>query len=354
MKNMKNSKKLILMSFLTILISISFLIPITRAVEWTYDGIDTESIPNFSVFPSEMLVYNYTGPGDNPELLGVFEIVKGNITDLGSGIGTCVWGNGAQLNITTGEITNTLPNALFSYWNETVGYNSLAVAVAIPVEDNGKVSLPILNNVSVYLAPLLAPYEFEHQQVYPSINSFAFWNTSTSNAFTKLNYTDDGILTHWDSYGFAFGNYTLVSQPAQLPPDFSFTTESGNLSVNSTDFKLNITISDADNNNDGLDDTNYEYRIQNGSTWSVWTAPTNQLDWDLGSVASGNYDITMEVKNMYGVASDYITIEYTAPGGDGDGDGAGGIPSYPIAIFSLVAILGISLLILRQKKKLRF
>ncbi len=36
-------------------------------------------------------------------------------------------------------------------------------------------------------------------------------------------------------------------------------------------------------------------------------------------VASGNYDITIEVKNMYAVTSEMITIQYTAPT-DGDGD----------------------------------
>ncbi|HEC39151.1 hypothetical protein LCGC14_0710850 [marine sediment metagenome] len=166
-----------------------------------------------------------------------------------------------------------------------------------------------------------------------------------------MNYTDDGILTNWEAYLLLappMGNITLYSKPAQQAPAFSLTTESGSLSATSTDFKLNITITDADNNNDGDIDTAYQYRIQNGSTWSGWASPPSQLDWDLGSVASGNYDITMEVKNMYGVASDAITIQYTAPGGDG------AIPSYPIAIISLMAILSVALIILKQRKKLRF
>jgi len=150
------------------------------------------------------------------------------------------------------------------------------------------------------------------------------------------------------------GNITLYSQPAQLPPAFSFTTESGSLSVNTTDFKLNITITDADNNNDGIVDTDYQYRIQNGSTWSAWASPPSQLDWDLGAVADGSYPITMEVKNMYGVTQQQITIQYTAPGGDDDGDGEEAIPSYPIAIISLVAIFSVSLIILKHRKKLRF
>lgn len=355
MKNMKNSKKLILISTLTIILAVPFLIPITRAVEWTYDGVDTTNIPGFSVYPSEWIVFNVTGAGISPEMLYELRILKGNITDPGPGNGTCVWGSTWLVNATSGEKTSTPPSvALFSYWNETVGYISGSLPFIIPVENDGKVSLSILNNVSVFMGMIVASYNLEHQQVYPNINSIAFWNTS-NNAYLKMNYTDDGILTNWEAYLLLdppMGNITLYSKPAQLPPDFSFTTEDGNLTVTSTDFKLDITVNAADNNNDDVVDTAYQYRILNGSVWSGWTAPTSQLDWDLASVASGNYVITMEVKNMYGVTQKQITIQYTAPGGDGDG--AGGIPSYPIAIISLVAILGISLIILRQRKKLRF
>jgi len=350
---MNNLKKLILIYIFGMLLFTSFLIPRTKAQEWTYDGADTERIPNFSVFPSEWYVYNVSMVGLPPNKSWYIVITKGNISDpLTFGNGAYVWGEGWELNLTSGEKQNPESNVVLSYWNETTGY--FGSGYLIPVEGNGKVSLPILNNVSAFWEPLImAFYNLEYQQVYPNIYSIAFWNETINNAYFHLNYTDDGILTHVDTNILGNFNLTLYSQPAQLPPVFSFTTESGSLSATSTDFKLNITITDADTNNDGDIDTAYQYRIQNGSTWSAWASPPSQLDWDLGAVADGNYDITVEVKNMYGVASDAITIQYTAPGGDGDG-GEELIPSYPIAIISLVAIFSISLIILKHRKKLRF
>lgn len=351
---MKKINRYILFGITSLILIFPFLIPITKAQEWTYDGIDTINIPGFSVYPSEEYVFNATMTPD-PEMLGLVEIVSGNITDPGPGNGIVVWGNMWEWNTTSGEKTLSVTNFFVCYWNETIGYQSAGPGFLIPVENDGKVSSDILNNVTTFLAPMLAGLGLDAYQVYPSLYSIAFWNT-TNDVYFHLNYTNDGVLSQWKSdIPAGPGNLTLISQPAQLPPAFSFTTESGSLSVNSTDFKLNITITDADNNNDELIDTDYQYRIQNGSTWSAWASPPSQLDWDLGAVADGNYDITMEVKNMYGVTSDMITIQYTAPTGDGDGDGDGDeiIPSYPIAIISLVAIFGVSFIVLKQRKKLR-
>jgi len=349
---MKNLKKLSFIYVFGMLLFTSFLIPRATAQEWIYDDVDTTNIPGFSVYPSEWYVYE---PFPPPGWGFLYEIVKGNISLVPSfGIGTTVWGSYYGLmDITSGNKTSMgYPEGIFGFWNETLGFVSLLGApIIIPVESNGIVSLSIMNNFSIFLELLFAHYEFEHYQIYPNIYSFAFWNTST-NAYFNLNYTDDGILTRWeyDTGGMPVGfyNMTLYSQPAQLPPSFSFTTESGELTTNTTEIKLIANITDADNNNDGVTDTDYSYRVFNGTGWTAWGPVTSLIDYDLGSVAGGNHNITMEVKNMYGVTSDTITIQYIAPGGDG------GIPSYPIAIISLVAIFSVSLIILKQRKEMRF
>ncbi|MBA7511682.1 hypothetical protein ES705_03678 [subsurface metagenome] len=353
---MKKLNRNILIGITSLILICPFLIPITKAQEWTFDGVDTTNIPDYSVYPSEWYNYDISAVGVPPNFRYLIEIVKGNISDPAMGEnGTCVWGNLWTFNITSREKTLSWPNSLLGYWNETVGFDSDSTAFIIPVENNGKVSLPILNNVSDYLesSPAMAPYTFQQQQVYPNIYSIAYWNTSFNNAYLKLNYTDDGILTKYETNIMTLGNLTLYSQPAQLLPVFSFTTENDTLSLNSTDFKIKTTITGADNNNDGVTDpnTDYLFRILNGSTWTDWAAPTSLLDWDLGSVAAGNYTIKMEVKNMYGVTEEQVTIEYIPPKAITDGDGI--ISSYPIFLVSTFAILGISIIIYRYRKKLR-
>lgn len=351
---MKKLNIYILVGITNLILICSFLIPITKAQEWIYDGVDTPIIPGFSVYPTEFYVLNWSEGVMPPNHLYLLEILKGNISDyMGSGNGTCVWGDHLWWNTTSGEKTIVMYNVLIGYWNESVGFlSSQGPPYIIPVENNGKVSLPILNNVSDFIELLISSWNFEHRQVFPNIYSIAFWNTSYNTAYYKTNYTDDGIIIHWETYLVPFLlNLTLYSQLAQLFPDFSFTAEDDTLIVNSTDFKIKTTINDADNNNDGVTDTDYSFRILNGSSWTNWAAPTSLLDWDLGSVAAGNYSITMEVKNMYGVTQEQVTFEYIPPEVIPDGDGF--ISSYPIALVSIVAILGITIIIYRHRKKLR-
>ena len=343
---MKKITRYILFGITSLILIFPFLIPITKAQEWTYDGTDTINIPGFSVYPSEEYVFNATGIGD-PELLGLIGIVKGNITDPGPGNGTGVWGSMWALNITSGKKTLIIAEWLIAHWNETIGFYPPEPGFLIPVENDGKVSLPILNNVSAALAPELASLGCDAHQVYPNLYSIAFWNTSNNDYF-HLNYTDDGILSQWVSNLLPFGNMTLYSQPAQLAPVFSFTTDTGELELDTTDLTLNMTITDADNNNNQETDTDYLYRIHNGTGWTDWAAPTSQIDCEIAATTAGDYDILIEVKNMYGTTQEQITITYTPPG---DGDDI--IPSYPIAIISLVALFSVSLIILKQSKKLR-
>jgi len=350
---MKKLNKCILIGITSLILICPFLIPITKAQEWTYDGADTPIIPDFSVYPSEWYVYNMTGVP--PELLFPVEIIKGNVSDVpGLGNGTCVWSNAWMLNTTSGEKTLSMGGALISFWNGTFYVSPEGLPFFIPVENDGKVSSHILNNASASLELELwsmMSINFEEQQVFPNIYSIAFWNTSYNDAYFKANFTDDGVLTQYNTYNMGMGNLTLVSQPAQLTPVFSFTGEGDTLTFNSTDFKIATTITDADNNNDGVTDTDYLFRILNGSTWTSWAAPTSLLDWDLGSVAAGNYTITMEVKNMYGVTQEQVTFEYIPPAVSTDGDGI--ISGYPIFLVSMVAILGISIIIYKYRKKLR-
>ena len=353
---MKKLNRNILVGITSLILICPFLIPITKAQEWIYDGVDTTNIPDFSVYPSEWYVLNATGAGVPDEILIRLVIENGNITDPFSAPdnGTCVWGDLWMVNATSGEGTLTASNMLHGYWNETVGYLSGNLPFIIPVENNGIVSSQILNNVSVFMGMMVAGYNLEHQQVYPNIYSIALWNTTDNDAYLHLNYTDDGILTNYESYLLLSppsGNITLYSQPAQQTPVFSLSTDDDILTINSTDFKIATTITDADNNNDGVTDTDYLFRIFNGSTWTSWAVPTSLLDWDLGSVAAGNYTITMEVKNMYGVTQEQVTFEYIPPEDITDGDEI--ISSYPIFLVSMVAILGISIIIYRNRKKLR-
>ena len=356
---MKLSKKVILIGVFGIFIFSSFLIPPIRAQEWIYEGVDTTNIPGSSVYPSEWYIYEPIDVGPPPGWAYLFEIVKGNTTIQPLiGNSTSVWGDVWGFNLSSGAKTPGPPNINFGNWNETFGYyiSAAPLPFIIPVENNGIVSLSILNKVSAFYELALAPSEYEHHQVYPIIHSIGFWNSS-NNAFYHLNYTDDGILNRREVYTpstvpMAGGNWSLYSQPAQLPPSFSFTTESGSLNFNTTDFKLNITIIDADNNNDQEIDTDYLYRIRNGTTWTDWTVPLSQLDWHLGSVPTGNYDIAIEVKNMYGVTQKEITIQYTAPSSNGGNGRAPKIPGYSMVLLSIALMIGISFLVQKNRKKL--
>jgi len=344
---MKKLNRYILIGITSLILICPFLIPITNAQEWTYDGVDTERIPNFSVYPSEWFRWH---PEIFTDLLSTLEITHGNVSDpLMVGNGTCIWGNGWMENTTSGEKTLSQSGALAAYWNGTE-FISQSFALIIPVENNGIVSLPILNNVSIFMTMMLnsmGDLEYEYQQVYPNIYSIAFWNETENNAYFHFNYTDDGILTKFTT-DHIMGNMTLYSQPAQLPPVFSFTTDTGELELDTTDLTLNMTITDADNNNDQETDMDYLYRIHNGTGWTDWAAPTSQIDCEIAATTAGDYDILIEVKNMYGTTQEQISITYTPPG---DGDDI--IPSYPIAIISLVALFSVSLIILKQSKKLR-
>ncbi|MFX1573650.1 MAG: hypothetical protein ACFFB0_12945, partial [Promethearchaeota archaeon] len=274
---MKNTLKTILILSFSIILICSFFIPQANAQEWTYDGADTERIPGFSIFPSEWYLYNWTGPYFAPENYTIMEVSKANISEedypltMTPANGTTVFINMYMVNATSGEKSTIVEDGEFFWWNESVGYIAI-LPIIIPVGDNGKVTEDILDDISYYWNSWLGlgGEAYEYRAIYPNINSFALWNVSYNTAYWKQNFTDTGIGKTLEYSGQYWGgpNMTLISQPAQEPPEFSVTTEHDTLTVNSTEFKLKINVTDADNNNDGDVDTDYLYRIQNGTEWS--------------------------------------------------------------------------------------
>ena len=368
---MKKSNKYIFLSIFCIFFIIPVYIPRTNAQEWTYNGVDTEQIPEFFVYPSERYYYNYSGapPLFFDETYLRFDIVKGNITDTFMGMtsipalpplvnGTSIFGDIYWGNATSGEEVLELSDYQFVYWNETIGLVTLNhyPAIYIPVDEYGEAtaqSLEIAIESAQWAIKVAGLGRFEHNASYPSIYSIELWNSTHNNAYYKMNFTENGQQINTEFYNVANGaNITLISRPAQFSPDFvSLTTESGELTTHTTEIKLIANITDADNNNDGMIDTDYSYHIYNGTDWSAWAPVTSVIDYDLGSVVNGNYELTMEVKNMYGVVDESITIQYT--GQEEDGDGEGIIPGYPIAIISLVAIFSVSIIILIKRNRVK-
>ncbi len=345
---MKSVKKIILFSTISIIFFCSFLMPVANAQEWVYDGANTERIPNHSVYPSECYVFKFEIPGFPTDSLGEIEVTHGNITNyMMMGNGTCVWANAYTVNITSGEKTLDDTNILISYWNETIGYISETTPIPIiPVENDGKVSAPILGFVSVYLGMTLADLNLEYVSIYENIYSIAFWNETLNDAYMYFNWTDDGILKKMEAN--FMGNFSLYSQPAQLPPVFGFTTEHDTLNVDSTDTDLKVVITDADNNNDGVNDRDYLYRIFYNSTWTSWAPIPPLIDFDLGSVPAGNYTVSCEVKNMYGVTQEQIEIQYEPP----EEGKTPKIPGYSIILISIALLIGVSFMINKNRKKI--
>jgi len=361
MKSGEKSKKYILLGMFCIFFIIPVYIPLTNAQEWTYNGVDTERIPEFFVFPSERYYYNFTGGSlFFPETYLRFDVVKGNITDTFLGMasvpllpplvnGTCIFGDVYLGNTTSGQEVLEVSDYQFVYWNETLGLINQYPAFYIPVDEYGEATAQSLEIAieSVQWAVEVGWYgRFEHNASYSSIYSIELWNSTYNNVYWKMNFTENGHQINTEIYNIPNSpNITIISRPAQKSPQFSLATESGDLTTNTTDIKLIANITDADNNNDKVIDTDYLYRIYNGTDWTAWAPVTSVIDYDLGSVVNGDYELTMEVKNMYGVVDESITIQYT-------GQEEGIIPGYPIAIISLVAIFSVSIIILKKRKTL--
>ncbi|MBY8989410.1 MAG: hypothetical protein KGD58_01540 [Candidatus Lokiarchaeota archaeon] len=359
---MKTTRKLLLISFLCIPLTTLLLIPMAPAQDIIYDGADTENCPSFSVYPSEVYEFNVTDENPSfqrfPESYDKIIIQKANVSDLNVntippliyGNGVNVWSTIYEINATSGTIDWSHTNWLSAYWNESLGFCgtlNLASSVApfIPLDSGtGTVSVSILNAVIDWIN--YSQVKFEHRKIYPAIHSFHIWNESVTH-FIKANYTEDGILLKSENnfeFDWAF-NYSLMSQPAQLPPVFSFATTSGLSTVPSRHISLDLTIPAADNNNDGLPDTDYQYSVFESGVWSDWGIVTPFIDYDLGSVPAGNYTLTVEVKNMYGITQEQIEVEYIPSSSDA-------IPGYSALIILVILGFSVSILLGKYRKKL--
>jgi hypothetical protein len=310
--------------------------PGTTALTWSDNGIDTQKIQYFSVYPSEWYIYEWTGIGR----LGM-KITHGNVSDAWLGKGVYVWREVYTINETSGEKSfNYTSN--WGFWNNSV---QAYYGGPIPVEDDGHVSSEVFNAVSTYYQWAMSYTEFEHNHSDFAQLSFSFWNESYNNNYFRVSYSNNGIPISRETW---LDNNILISSPAQKPPQFNITTKDGKLDVNSTALKLKVDIFDVDNNNDGIIDNEYEYRISTSSGWTEWMSISSTINYDLGAVSSGFYNITVEVKNMYGVTQGQITIHYIAPITP---DVDNSIPSY--SPLFLLAILFISIMVLSLKNRIK-
>lgn len=332
---------------IVLLLFIAFIPRIGLGVEWTYEGANTERIQSFSVYPSEQYFFNITGGGYSEENYTIIEIIKGNVTSDTVGI----FGNLYMGNLTSGEESLILENNSIAFWSESYGYSAVT-PFFIPIDDNGEVSEEILKNSTQTFELMWSYYgiSFEHNCTYPNIYSIAYWNDTYNKAYFFENYTSDGILKKLEIHLVSYppANITLMSEPLQLPPDFEIYADQGTLTVNSTDIKLNITIADADNNNDGEVDDDYLFRILNGTHWTEWMEPSGLINWSLSDTNAGNYTIIAEVKNMYGITQKQIEIEYTPPKSK-----IGVISGYSIILISFFIPFGTLITIYKLKKKLK-
>jgi len=341
---MKNVRKIGLISIFSIIVFSSLLLPMAQGQEWVYDGANTPRIKHYSVYPSEWYGLNTSGWGTPLDELRIMHITHGNTSTIGDTTRVEVWGRNLYKNITTGAIRVQSSSFGWGSWNEEVGTTSFGFM--LPFID-GAVPEMALYNVSDHMEEYLSSaheVEYEHKGVYPSIQSIAYWNHSNG-AYLNMNWTA-GVLYKWTCSGNPWGNVTLYSRPAQLPPEFSFTAETGLLDLVSTNVKFNITILDADNNNDGETDTDYLYRIGNGIDWTDWAVPSIQVDYDLSGLAEGSLNITIEVKNMYGAAQESLIFTYTPPEDDV-------IPSYSTLLILVALIFSVSIITHKSIKKLR-
>lgn len=350
---MKTSKKLFVIGFFCMTLTSLFLIPIAPAQEVVYDGANTERFPYFLIYPSEVFEYNWTAfvfehIASANETYCKYEIVKGNntlyyhIDGFTSQKGYGLWGSTTVINATSETVMSIEPEEQLAFWNASIPFNGTMGWTFIPVGEDGIVSPFIFDKIVDYFN---TSWSYLYSRAYYDIYSMHFW--SAADEYRMLNYTEDGILK--DSRSVSSGgrisfNQTLMSMPARLPPVFSFDTVSGLSTITSRQISLDLTIPAADNNNDGLPDTDYQYRVFESGVWSDWAVVTPFIDYDLGSVSAGNYTLTVEVKSMYGVTQEQIEVEYI-PSSDA-------IPGYSAVLILVVLGFSISILLSKYRKKL--
>jgi len=222
-------KRVILTVIFSFIILSVFLSSKVSAQEWTYVGIDTERIPEFSVYSSERYIYNntYLGTAANHS---IYEVVKGNISDTFMGMpnylpfyenftnGTCIYINLYYWNATSDQDPKSYQREWQAfYWNSTT---YLGIGTFIPIDEIiGEVSEDILSDFSYFFSLMLSQVNvtFENNAVYSNSFSVQLWNVTYNNAYFKVNFTESGILTKMEGYLISnMFNMTLYSKPAQF------------------------------------------------------------------------------------------------------------------------------------------
>jgi len=356
--NIKKQISIFVFISVFLIISISFLPRESVAEEWTYEGIDTLRIPEFSVYPSECYSYIYL---EGSYLYGnfmMFEITKANLTNsylhppiinipMGEN-GISIWAEQWLGNVSTGEKQKIVSDVQLVYWNKSVGYRAVNTLL-IPLEENGMISEETFENATenweIMFFPI-AGLTFEHFTTNINSLSCKYWNDTYNQAYFIANYTEDGVLKDIETYiDYGMDNVTLLSKPAQSTPDFEIISENGEFIFENRNVILNVTINDADNNNDGVIDDDYLYRIFVNSQWTDWAIPTNQINWTLSGSEAGNYTITVEIKNMYGITQEEITIEYAPAVSE-----LPVISGYSIITIIFCFALGVLILLIRNRR----
>jgi len=356
--NIKKQISILVFISVFLIFSISFLPRESVAEEWTYEGIDTLRIPEFSVYPSECYSWIYLEGSDLYGNFMMLEITKANLTNsylhpaiitlpMGEN-GISIWAEQWLGNVSTGEKQKVLSDVQLVYWNKSVGYRAVNT-ILIPLEENGTISEETFENATENWEIMLFPMfvkNFEHFTTNINSLSCKYWNDTTNQAYFIANYTEDGVLKDMETYLFpGWVNITLLSKPAQLTPNFEIITENGEFIFKNRSVILNVTINDADNNNDGVIDDDYLYRIFVDSQWTDWEIPINQINWTLSGSEAGNYTITVEIKNMYGITQEEITIEY-APLDTKLPD----ISGYSFITMMFCFTLGVIILLIRKRR----
>ncbi|MHA1749377.1 MAG: hypothetical protein ACTSYF_12125 [Promethearchaeota archaeon] len=356
MTNIKRQISVLVFISIFFIFSISFLPRESVAEEWTYEGVDTLRIPEFSVYPSECYSWIYL---EGSMMYGNFmmlEITKANLTDSYSYIvnfpmgenGTSIWAEQWLGNVSTGEKQKLYSDVQLVYWNKSVGYRA-ANTILIPLEENGTISEETFDNATEnWEITFFSVLGFNFEHLTTDINSLSckYWNDTYNQAYFKANYTEDGVLKDMEIHKVSYMlNLTLLSKPAQLTPDFEIITENGELIFENKSVIVNVTINDADNNNDEVIDDDYLYRIFIDNQWTDWAIPINQINWTLSGTETGNYTISIEIRNMYGITQEEITIEYAPLVPD-----LPSIPGYSIITVIFGFTLGILILLVRNRR----
>ena len=361
LKNNKKQISILVSIFVLLIFSIINTPQNCVAEEWIFEEVDTEMIPEFSVYPSEHYTWIYLDGSFYGNFM-LIKITKANLTDeynhfsmlnfLMGENGTSIWGEQWLGNVSTGEAQLLYKNIQLVYWNKSIGYRA-ANTLFIPLEEDSTISeetfINATENWEISFFPIMGA-NFEHFTTYSNSLSCKYWNDTYNEAYFAANYTNDGVLRDLETYSVPTIpiNITLSSKPSQLPPDFDIITETGEFLFENKSIMINVTINDIDSNNDQITDDDYLYRMYLDDQWTDWTTPVEKINWTLSEDLAGNCTLIIEIRNMYGTTQKEITIEYDPHEPNG---GSPLIPGYSLIAIIFSISTGLITLLLRNKKK---